>query len=303
MNSPLSAGTRFWIIFAQVFGTVFMVVGLISYCAYLEDFKNYLTGPNGADVVNSPAAIAEASFICAILVYFTWKSIWSAVVIIRAVNKMDDLTLSANKWMISAVSLSAGGLFTPYLMTLFPNINIKSTIKPKVWLPRVFGIFMLVGAPLAMLTYGLMNKGNFGGTGTEGYTIALFVIAGFLTVLGVANVATFYSKNANMKYDESGWMHFLANTTLVIITLELVVVMISAVLELVAAVFQLISRSGNNFFYILLNLLNVVIYALYVGLVWWVTWETMTGIWKDQVDFTTFKAADDYQQNHANPAM
>lgn len=74
---------------------------------------------------------------------------------------MDDLTLCANKWMISALSLTVGGLFTPFIMSSFPNIKIRSTIKPKVFLTKAFGIFMVVGAPLAMLTYGVYMSGRF----------------------------------------------------------------------------------------------------------------------------------------------
>ncbi|ATG97549.1 hypothetical protein [Mesoplasma lactucae] len=296
MNYTLAPGTRIWILFAQIFGTTFAVVGLLTYCAYLQDIRESMKS------LSESGQYAATAFILSVLVYFTWKSIWSCVVICKAAMNMDDATLSANKWIISSLSLTVGGLFTPYLMTLFPNNNVVSTIRPKVYLSKVFGMFMIVGAPLAMICYSIAMKGYFTSDASS-YTAAIYALGGIFTVWGIANVATFYGSTKSVDYLSNGWMQFLANATLVIVTLELIVVLFESIFELVYAIGEIFYQGRQNFFWVLLNILNVVIYALYVALVWHVTWNTMTGIWQDQVDFTTYKAAENYQKNHPVPAM
>jgi len=76
----------------------------------------------------------------------------------------------------------------------------------------------------------------------------VFAISGFLLVLGVLNVGFFYQKNANQKYESSTFMKLLANTTLVIVTLELVFVMLEAVLRLLANLYRMIYEFSQNGF-------------------------------------------------------
>gem|GEM_PF-940892 len=76
----------------------------------------------------------------------------------------------------------------------------------------------------------------------------MFAISGFLLVLGALNVGFFYQKNANQKYESSTFMKLLANTTLVIVTLELVFVMLEAVLRLLANLYRMIYEFSQNGF-------------------------------------------------------
>lgn len=296
MRNSVTGISRGFIIFAQVFGTMFAIIGLIAYCALLDDVIKGLG--NGSN--DNIAAKASAGAIMALIVYFVWKSVWSCVVIIRSMNEMDDFTLSANKWIISALSLTVGGFFTPFIISSFPNIKVSATIKPKPFLTKAFGMFMVVGAPLAMLTYGIYMRNNMGGA-AQGWTIAVFAISGFLLVLGALNVGFFYQKNANQKYESSTFMKLLANTTLVIVTLELVFVMLEAVLRLLANLYRMIYEfSQNGFLWGLLALVNFMFVMIYVLFVIRLTWETITGIWADEVEFNVFEPLKDYQKDQKN---
>ncbi|MCL8211518.1 hypothetical protein LD125_00171 [Mesoplasma sp. JKS002658] len=299
MRNSVTGISRGFIIFAQVFGTMFAIIGLIAYCALLDDVIKGLGNGSNDNIV----AKASAGAIMALIVYFVWKSVWSCVVIIRSMNEMDDFTLSANKWIISALSLTVGGFFTPFIISSFPNIKVSATIKPKPFLTKAFGMFMVVGAPLAMLTYGIYMRNNMGGA-AQGWTIAVFAISGFLLVLGALNVGFFYQKNANQKYESSTFMKLLANTTLVIVTLELVFVMLEAVLRLLANLYRMIYEfSQNGFLWGLLALVNFMFVMIYVLFVIRLTWETITGIWADEVEFNVFEPLKDYQKDQKNSQL
>jgi len=69
-----------------------------------------------------------------------------------------------------------------------------------------------------------------------------------LLVLGALNVGLFYQKNANQKYESSTFMKLLANTTLVIVTLELIFVMLEAVLRLLVNIYQMVYQFSRNGF-------------------------------------------------------
>lgn len=296
MRNSVTGISRGFIIFAQIFGTIFAVVGLIAYCALLDDVIRGLGNGSSDDL----AARASAGAIMALIVYFVWKSIWSCVVIIRSMNEMDDFTLGANKWIISALSLTVGGFFTPFIMSSFPNIKVNATIKPKPFLTKAFGMFMVVGAPLAMLTYGIYMRNNLGGA-AQGWTIAVFAISACLLVLGALNVGFFSQKDAQQKYESSTFMKLLANTTLVLVTLELIVVMLEAVLRLLVNIYQMVYQfQRGGWIYALLSLFNFMFAMVYVLFVIRLTWETITGIWTDEVEFNVFEPLKDYQKDQNN---
>jgi len=65
MRNSVTGISRGFIIFAQIFGTAFAVVGLIAYCALLDDVIKGLGNES-----NDIAAKASAGAIMALIVYF-----------------------------------------------------------------------------------------------------------------------------------------------------------------------------------------------------------------------------------------
>ena len=161
-------------------------------------------------------------------------------------------------------------------------------------------MFMVVGAPLAMLTYGIYMRNNLGGA-AQGWTIAVFAISACLLVLGALNVGFFSQKDAQQKYESSTFMKLLANTTLVLVTLELIVVMLEAVLRLLVNIYQMVYQfQRGGWIYALLSLFNFMFAMVYVLFVIRLTWETITGIWADEVEFNVFEPLKDYQKDQNN---
>ena len=66
MRNSVTGISRGFIIFAQIFGTIFAVVGLIAYCALLDDVIRGLGNGSSDDL----AARASAGAIMALIVYF-----------------------------------------------------------------------------------------------------------------------------------------------------------------------------------------------------------------------------------------
>lgn len=286
--NPYNRVPRGWLLFAQIAGTIVSVIGLIIYISYMQ--KLYHALPSSDLTKKSVIAL-----LLAVIVYFVWRSIYTAIVIIRLANRSSDEELCANRYIISALSLGVGGFFTPFIVTSFPNVDTTSTIKPRYFLSKVMGLCILIGAPILGLAYFLpllvgTNAVNnvsliFAANSTMGI-ISIIVLT--LTLLGVSfgalTTGLFFSKKSDYTFvnnNPSQLMKTISTIWMAILTVELVLVIVLAISRVIGALMDLfrMSEEGGGIIMMFFALLNLFITMSYVGMVIYITTRTMAGLW------------------------
>lgn len=278
---------RNWLIFAQVLGTVFSVIGLIVFIYYMQTIYNSLSSDN----LTKKSLVA---LILSVIVYFVWRSIYTAIVIIRLASKSSDIELCANRYIISALSLGVGGFFTPFLITSFPNVDTTSTIKPRYFLSKTMGLCILIGAPILTFVYFLTlftganpvtNINLIFASDSTMATISILVltITSLAFVFGLATTNLFFSNKTLTAFDKKNYskmLQVISTIWMAILTVELVIVILFSIVRLLSALADLF-RTGEQSggIMMLFALLNFFITISYVGMVIHVTTRTISGLW------------------------
>jgi len=278
---------RGWLKFSQIAGTFFSVLGLIVFIYYMKDIYN---GLPSSDLVNK----AVTALLLSIIVYFVWRSIYTAIVIVRLVDHSSDEELCANRYIISALSLGVGGFFTPFLMTSFPNVDTTSTIKPRYFLSKVMGVCTLIGAPILALTYFIplligttaVNPSLIFNTNSTMGLISILVltISAIVFIFGLATTKLFFTKQATSDFANNNagkLLKIISTIWMAILTIELVLVIVLSIIRLISALADLFRtrEEGAGILMMLLALFNLFITISYVGMIIYITTKTMAGLW------------------------
>lgn len=250
----------------------------------------YNSLPNG-ELANK----AIVALLLAAIVYYVWRSIYTAFVIIRWAKKSTDEELCANRYIVSALSLGVGGFFTPFLLTGFPNVKTSSTINPRYFLSRTMGLCILIGAPILAFTYfmtvftGINGspsiKDMFSIASTMGIiSIVVLTVSLLATVLGAVTSGLFfnYEKHNTFDYNNPSKLFKAISTIwMIIMTIELSLVIFSAILRLLAAFMDFFraGEQGRGILLMLLMLVRFMITISYVGMVIYITTKTIAGLW------------------------
>lgn len=135
------------------------------------------------------------------------------------VNKCSDKELCANRYIISSLSLTVGGLFTPFLITSFPNIDTMSTIKPRYFLSKTMGFCTLIGAPILIFSYflpllvgtnAINPKFIFNTNSVVGIISILVLTIGLITfILGLITTKLFFSNKLTNDLDYNNYSKLL----------------------------------------------------------------------------------------------
>ncbi|WP_339024126.1 hypothetical protein [Spiroplasma endosymbiont of Agriotes lineatus] len=278
---------RNWIKLAQIAGTFFSLLGLIFYIYYMKDIYNSLSN-------NDFVKKSIVSLLLSIITYFVWKSIYNAIIIIRLVNKCSDEELCANRYIISSLSLTIGGLFTPFLITSFPNVDTMSTIKPRYFLSKTMGFCTLIGAPILTFCYFFsllveINSVNpefiFNTNSVMGIISILVLIIGLITfILGLTTTKLFSSNKLTNDLDYSNYSKLLKIISIIwmtILTVELVIVILFSIIRLISALADLFRtrEESGGIIMAFLVLLNLFFTISCVWMVIYVTTRTIAGLW------------------------
>lgn len=282
-----SAVPRNWLVMAQIFGTVFSVIGLIAYIYFINDIYNAL----GSDALTNKAIVA---LILALIVYFVWRSIYTALIIIRLAKNSSDEELCANRYIISALSLGVGGFFTPFLVTAFPNVATTSTIKPRYFLSKTMAVCTMIGVPIFALSYFLPLLVGTNAIANTNYIFAASSTMGLVSIivltisisifaLGLTTWILLLPHKTQNDFDNnsnSKLFKLISTIWMSILTIELVLILIFSFFRLIAA-FSDFLRAGERggAFRMIFALLNLVVTISYVGMVIYITTKTMSGLW------------------------
>lgn len=279
---------RNWIKLAQIIGTFFSVIGLIFYIYYMKDIYNSLSSNN--DVVKK----SIISLLLSIITYFVWKSIYNAIIIVRLVNKCSDEELCSNRYIISSLSLTVGGFFTPFLITSFPNVDTMSNIKPRYFLSKTMGFCTLIGAPILIFSYFLpllvgINAVNpkliFNTNSGIGIISILVLTIGVIAfIFGLTTTKLFFSNKVTNDLDYNNYsklFKIISTIWMAILTVELVIVILFSIIRLIGALSDLfrVREEGGGIIMAFFALLNLFITISYVGMIIYVTTRTITGLW------------------------
>ncbi|AMK56440.1 hypothetical protein V2P57_03400 [Mycoplasma mycoides subsp. mycoides] len=288
----------------QWVGTIFAVIGMLISLYFLNKI-------NVKALDQSKQVLLALGY--AIMGYMFWKTIISAIIILRFVKKSTDEELVANRYILASLSLNLGGFLTPWVLTSLPNVTTQSTIKPKWFLSRSFAIITTIGSAifLGILFWQLKtiepNTNWFDQTKEWYWILVGFIIGnGVLLVVGLLAFVLFFNKNSKERFKGNTFTSFLMKTIavfyLVIVTVELILLMIYSILRLIGNILNTARRvlQADNMFigalYLLFGLLSTFFQIYYVIFLTIMISQTIKGIWrKDGV--ITIKVYDKIQDN------
>ena len=287
VNNIINPSLRRWIIFAQFAGTILSVFGLMTFIYNTKNISNSLSS-------NDTTTKSLFALILSILVYFVWRSIYTSWVIVRFAKNSTDEELCANRYIICALSLGIGGLFTPFLMTQFPNITTTSTIKPRYFLSKIMGICVLIGSPIFAITYFLSNLFSinkisvlFDINQTSGLISVIVLIVSVLFFLFGLVTNSLFNQEALNEFENNNIslsLKVISTIWMTILTVELVIVILMAIFRLIGAFLDVFKSSeGNNggIFRFIFALSRLMITFSYVMMVIYVTKRTISGLWAE----------------------
>ncbi|ATZ17314.1 hypothetical protein ELUMI_v1c05920 [Williamsoniiplasma luminosum] len=300
---------RGFIYIAQYLG-IFMAVMMFGMAFY---FFNKHTNSTPSYVVTSGIGLA-------IITYFAWKSIYAGVWIIIFVKNNTDEVISDNRFIISALSLSLGGIFTPFIMASMPNEEVKSSINPRYTIAKVMGPIALIGSVIAIGSFFIFTMTGaskiafadiFNKTVVGVGPLILMIFLGLMFVIGLITSIFFLPKNTQQEFNDhdsakAKIMNGISIVWLVIITLELIGVLIMAIIRLIGAIMDIFYAASNNsgawkVFAIFAALARLSMTLLYVTYIFQITIATMRGIWaKDGVHMLKYERLAHKQQENLN---
>ncbi|ATI74228.1 hypothetical protein [Mesoplasma florum] len=284
---------RGFIKFAQILGTAVTALILIM-TIYFFSSSDFLGS-------GDPNTVTFSSLIIGIEIYFLWKSIYSAYVIISYLNSVSDEEVIANRYILAILSVGVGGLITPFILTSLPNIETQSSMNPRAFLAKHLGLTMLIGFTLFLVSFVWITLSS-GITFNELIdTSTDFGLIGFLSLtlsivgwlIGVLGFGLFSRSNSSDLMKEKnlqGYMMQIVGVIFTIIaTLELVFLIIMAIFRLIGVIFQ--SFSYMNRYDGFLKVFAIFLAFSRIGLeIWYVTWvvsmysKIISGLWsKEQV--------------------
>ncbi|ARU91203.1 hypothetical protein SCLARK_00509 [Spiroplasma clarkii] len=184
-------------------------------------------------------------------------------------------------------SLSVGGIFTPIILTRLPNVDVKSTIMPRVSISQGYAA-VLTSSGLLALTYLLATQAvqwnaMFNGDEYVTLTSAMAILAIVAISWGLINSMMFLGKDVEKRF-ESGMrvpMLIVSTINLILGTITLVWIIFMSILNILAAISEMFNRN-NGFLGTLLN-------SMYLGLrialqmfIIYTAWHCIIGIWKNE---------------------
>lgn len=291
---------RGFITFAQILGTAITAIILVITIYFLST-DGYIT--------NNPTLSA---LIIGIEVYFLWKSIYSAYVIIGYLKSASDEDVIANRYILAVLSVGVGGIITPFILTSMPNIESESSLNPRAFLSKHLGFTMLDGFTLFLVTFISISlstgmtfnelidtKGEVGLTGFLSLTLG---VVGML--IGILGYGLFARSNASELMKEKNLQGYVMQIVgiifTIIATVELVFLILMAIFRLIGVIFQSIAYMNryDGFF----KVFAILLAFSRIGFeIWYVTWvvsmysKIISGLWsKEQVvKINNFEKVDD----------
>ncbi|ASZ09339.1 hypothetical protein CK556_03215 [Mesoplasma chauliocola] len=307
---------RGFIKFAQILGT-FVTTLILVFTIYFFASSSYLGSSDSELIITS-------SLIIGIEIYFLWKSLYSAYVIISYLNSATDEEIIANRYILAVLSVGVGGIITPFILTSLPNIETESSLNPRAFLAKHLGFTMLIGFALFLVSFvsialtssgGYISFENLIATDTSygliGFLAITISIVGFL--IGTLGYGLFARKNSSQLMKEKNLQGYMMQVIGVIFTLiatvELIVLIIMSIIRLIMVVFN--SIRYMNRYEGFLKVFAIMFAFSRIGFeIWYVTWivsmysKIISGLWaKDQViKINNFEKVDDIRREEQNAA-
>ncbi|ATZ18265.1 hypothetical protein [Mesoplasma melaleucae] len=298
---------RGFITFAQILGT--MITGIILVITI------YFLLTDGF-IKEKPTLSA---LIIGIEVYFLWKSIYSAYVIITYLKTASDEEVIANRYILAVLSVGVGGIITPFILTSMPNIETESSLNPRAFLAKNLGFTMLFGFTLFLVTFISISlssgitfnelidtKSDFGLIGFLSITLG---IVGLL--IGILGYGLFARSNASELMKEKNLQGYVMQVVGVIFTIistvELVFLIMMSIVRLIGVIFQ--SFACMNRYDGFFKVFAILFAFSRIGFeIWYVTWvvamysRIISGLWsKEQVvRINNFEKVDDIRVQEQN---
>lgn len=261
---------------------------------------------------------AIAAFFLGIVSYLLWKTFFAAYTTLNFIKNNDFAEISANRYLFVALSLSLGGMWTPFILTTLPNTNVQSSINPRYFLLKTYGIISSFGGLIALGVYFLALKLGVNGlnngtifqahTTVNILTITAITIALALSAFGFLSIWVWnQGKRNNFDLQEAGMLFKVASTIwLSIVSVEVFLTLVYAIvrfLGLLSQTFNFIGQSQGtsgiirSFLLFPILMINIMFQLLYVCWISYIVYQTIKGLWKPQVSYRTFESLARFKEN------
>ncbi|WP_338969560.1 hypothetical protein [Spiroplasma endosymbiont of Labia minor] len=301
-------GIKIWIIIANIFGIVSGVVGLIAFFAYMQLFIDNNTF-NTIPIEN----YGIIAILGAITTFISMQTIIFGIYLINFLVKNSDEEISNNRYILAALSLTVGGIFTPFILARLRSENVVSTIAPRFSTSRAISLHSLIGGVTGLIVFfgiilgctsknGLNLSDLFNSNANEYVRIGSIVLISFLagsSLYGLLSTLLFFQKNAYEKYNnKNSLMNFLGYLNAIVITFELIIMLIWSVIRIISLLIDIFANGRERG--ILFGMLNAIINLITIISIIFVMWiivETIKGMWtrNNEATIVSFKRMEEMQ--------
>lgn len=298
--------------------TIFVVLetltaGILFGC-YLYFFDT-IANSLGADNAQGKAI---AAFLLGIVSYLLWKTFFVAYTTLNFIKNNGFSEISANRYLFVALSLSLGGMWTPFILTALPNTNVQSTINPRYFLVKTYGVISAAGGLIALAVYFLALSIGINGlnsgiifqahTVVNTLTIVAITLALSLSLFGFLSIGLWnQGKRNNFDVQATSPLFKIVSTVwLAIVSAEVFLTLVYAIvrfLGLLSQTFNFIGQSQGtsgivrSFLLFPILMINIMFQLLYVFWISYIVYQTIKGLWKPQVSYRTFESLARFKEN------
>ncbi|QEH62198.1 hypothetical protein SCHIN_v1c10050 [Spiroplasma chinense] len=274
---------KFWVVFANIVGLIIAsIAAVILFYTFVQATTIGIEG-----VTNT-----VWSLIFAISAFAIAANIAACSFIINFTKKSDDATFSNNRYILVLFSLSSGGIFTPFILMRMPNVDVRTSINPKIVVSKGYGIIALSSAIVGFATFtifnaatsNLSNLGSLEGTQSTALITSMAIFGVFL-FWGILNCALFIGKTVDETSTEvSGFRNFIAIINFVIATITLIWIIINSISTIISAISDTFNRRSG----FLSTMFNSMLLGLRIAMqmfIIYTAWHCIKGIWSKKGEF------------------
>ncbi|WP_342252497.1 hypothetical protein [Spiroplasma endosymbiont of Amphibalanus improvisus] len=296
MNNNGLKGVKMMVRIAAGFGIIMMLFVLIFYV-------NLLTG--GSSWTNDGLLRFETmddlfSYRLAIILLLIWSTVNTLICNTAVImySMKDDATFIANKWTLAVLSISIGGMFTPFILIKLPNTPTSATKNARGTIVKVFGLSWAVSSIISIATiggiYGSLSDQTFVGNQMNIF-ITLMTVFGVLALVNALSSSLFFLDYGNKQLAAgekgNGFVKAIAVVYTSIITVNLA-------LQFLSSLFSMFSgfNRGNNAFANFFNGMFQLTRSLFMM---FLIFQVIKGLWVDrgnQMKFDTYSKWNNNQQ-------
>lgn len=277
--------TRLWIKIANILGAIMSIIGIGIYYYYAFDINKSASTSDNILVKSFQINLNKIpSIIIMVFANFLFmSSIIFSIALVHFVSTASDDDLIANKWTLAALSLTASGFLTPFLLTRLPNVEVKATRNARATISKWFGLAGLMASVMSGIIIGVYWLNNKPDAESLKMNTILIASLAAISAFTLISCLVFFRKDTDEKMaNNEGIGQFAKALSImytIVATILLILQLIYMVLKIVSIFSEMFSSEGNAF----ARFLNIIGSGFQIAMTIWtmtIIIQVIGGIWK-----------------------